>query len=133
MKNLLFKKKIFKEINLLKKYKDKLIYLIELGKKLPLKNKNIRYQNNIIYGCQTNVWLNIKNKNNIINLNGDSDSLIIKGVLSLIIIILNKKKNIYVKKNINNIFKKIYSFKKILNSKILGFKSIIFYLKKKIT
>ncbi len=132
MKKLLHKNKIFKEIKLLKKYKDKLIYLIELGKILPLKKKNIRYKNNIIYGCQSNVWLNIKNKNNIIILNGDSDSLIIKGILLLIIIILNKKKVKYIKKNINNIFNKINLFKKIINSKILGFKSIILYLKKKI-
>ncbi len=132
MKNLLHKKKIFKEIKSLKKYKDKLIYLIELGKILPFKKKNIRYKNNIIYGCQSNVWLNIKNENNIIKLNGDSDSLIIKGILLLIIIILNKKKNKYIKKNINNIFNKINLFKKILNSRILGFKYIIFFLKKKI-
>lgn len=132
MNNLLNKKKIFKDINLLKKNKDKLIYLIELGKILPFKNKNIRNKKNIIYGCQSNIWLKIKIKNNIIKLNGDSNSYIIKGILLIIIIILNNKNIIYIENNINKIIKKIYKFKKILNYKIIGFKSIILYLKKKI-
>ncbi len=133
MYNLLYNKKIFEEINSLKKYEDKIIYLIELGKILPLKNKNIKYKNNIIYGCQNNVWLKIKNNNNIIKINADSDSLIIKGILSIIIINLNNKKIKYIKnKNIYNIFKKIHFFKKIINNKIIGLKSIFFTIKKKI-
>ncbi len=132
MNNLLYKKKIFKEINLLKKNKDKLIYLIELGKILPLKNKNIRNKKNMIYGCQSNVWLKINIKNNLIKLNGDSNSFIIKGILLIIITILNNKNIIYVKNNINKIIKKIYKLKKIINYRIIGLKSIIFYLKKKI-
>ncbi len=133
MYKLISKKKIFKEIILLKKYKDKLIYLIELSKILPLKKKNIKNKKNIIYGCQTNIWIKIKNKNNFIKINADSDSLIIKGILSIIIIILNNKKIKKIKKiNIKNILKKINIFNNILNYKIIGLKSIFLYIKKKI-
>ncbi len=125
--------KILKEINFLKNKEDKLYYLIELGKKLPINKENIRINKNIIYGCQSNVWLKIKKKNNLILLNGDSNSLIIKGLLIIIINLYNNKNiNNILNININNILYKIHSFKKLFSIKIIGIKSIISFIKKKI-
>ncbi len=131
--NLKSKKKIIKDINFLKKYKEQLIYLIELGNIIPLNNNNIRKNKYIIYECQSNIWLKIKKKKNNISINGDSNSLIIKGLLTIIISYLHNKniKNIKIK-NIKNIFKKINFFKKLIFSKTIGIKSIINYIEKKI-
>ncbi len=122
-------KEIIKNINFLKKYEDKLFYLIELGKTLPINKKNIKKKKYIIYGCQSKVWLKIKNKNNLIYINGDSNSLITKGFLLIIIKTLNNKKIKNIKiTNIYNILKNINIFKNLIYLKTIGIKSILNYI-----
>ncbi len=112
---------------------EKFIYLIELGKLLPFKKKNIRIKNNIIYGCQSNVWIEIKKKKKIIKLNGDSDTLIIKGIIAIIISLYNKKKKEKIHKiDINNFFTKLHITNNISYSRIIGINSIISFIKEKI-
>ncbi len=126
-------KKIINEINLLKNDKEKYIYIIDLSNILPIKKKNIRNKHNIIKGCQNNVWIKIKKKNKKIYINGDSDSLIIKGFLVLIISLLYKKKIKYINNiNINNILNKINILKKITYTRSIGIQTIIKNIKKKI-
>ena len=60
-------------------------YMIELGKSLPiiaLKYKNDDY---IIKGCQSKVWLHAELKNNILNFSADSDAIITKGIIAILI------------------------------------------------
>ena len=60
-------------------------YMIELGKSLPiiaLKYKNDDY---IIKGCQSKVWLHAELKNNILNFTADSDAIITKGIIAILI------------------------------------------------
>ncbi len=130
---LLKKKKIIKEINFCSSYEEKLIYLIDIGKHLPLNNLNIRKKKNLIYGCQNNVWIKITNKNNKIQFNGDSESLIIKGIITIIISIYNNKKpkNI-LQYNVYNFLKKLNVLKYFVINRIIGIKSIILYIKKNI-
>ncbi len=126
-------KKIINDINLLKNDKEKYIYIIDLSYILPIKKKNIRNKNNIIKGCQNNVWIEIKKKNKNIYINGDSDSLIIKGFLVLILSLLYKKKIKYINNiNINNILNKINILKNITYTRFIGIKTIIKNIKKKI-
>ena len=64
---------------------DKYEYLIELGKSVPKisdKNKN---EDNIIKGCQSKVWLHAEKENNLIKFYADSDAIITKGIISLLI------------------------------------------------
>ncbi len=83
---------IINNFNLCSSKEEKLFYLIYLGKKIPLNNEKIRKSYYLLSNCQSKVWIKIKKKNNIIFINGDSNTSIIKGLLTIIIIIFYKKK-----------------------------------------
>ncbi len=131
MENLIKKKKIIKNLKLCLNNEEKLIYIMDLGKNLPLNKENIRKKNNIIYKCQSNVWIKIKKKKNIIKINGDSDSLIIKGLL---VIIITAYKNTNIKKKMNykiyNFIKKINLIKKLTFHKLTSLKLIFIHIEK---
>ncbi len=125
--------KIIKELKYCSTEEEKLIYLIDLGKNLPINEEKIRQKYNLIYGCQSNVWIKIKKKKNYIYINGDSDTLIIKGILLLIIIFLNKKKKKLIKKiKIKNIFTKTNLVNLLSSSRAIGINFLIKEIKKKI-
>ena len=78
-------KEIIEEFNMFDDWQDKYEYLIDLGKEmdsLPKKHKN---DLNIIEGCQSNVWIIAKNNNNKIKFLADSDAIITKGIISLLL------------------------------------------------
>ncbi len=127
------KKKINKEINLCKNWEEIINYLIYLSKKLPLKNKNIKKKKYIINGCFNKIWIKIKKKNKYIKINADSNTLIIKGILFIIISIYNKKKKKHILKlNFIKYIKKTKLFKYINTYKKITIEKIILYIKKKI-
>lgn len=68
---------------------DKYAALIEMGNQMvPLdeKHKNI---NNLIEGCQSRVWLHAKYQDGKISFQGDSDAVIVKGIIALLIQVLS--------------------------------------------
>lgn len=66
-------------------------YLINLGKSFKLINKKLISEENAITGCQSNVWLKAEMKNEKINYSAYSDSLIVKGIISLLLRVLNNQ------------------------------------------
>ena len=68
---------------------DKYAYLIELGKELPIIDKQYKTQKHIITGCQSRVWLHAEMKDNAIIFTADSDAVITKGIVSLLIRVLS--------------------------------------------
>ncbi len=130
---LINKKKINKEINLCKNWEEIINYLIYLSKKLPLKKKNIKKKKYIINGCFNKIWIKIKKKNKYIIINGDSNTLIIKGILFIIISIYNKKKKKKIlKSNFIKYLKKTKLFKYINTYRKITIEKIISYIKNKI-
>lgn len=68
---------------------DKYALLIDLGNSLePLDDKHKTPQN-IIEGCQSRVWLNAEYNNGIITYQGESDAILVKGIVSLLIQVLS--------------------------------------------
>ena len=67
--------------------------LIELGNNLLPFDESKKTQENLIQGCQSRVWLdaNLDEKGNVI-FTGDSDAVIVKGILSLLISVLSEQK-----------------------------------------
>jgi cysteine desulfuration protein SufE len=59
--------------------------LIDLGKSLPDFDQNNRIDSNLINGCQSKVWLNSSFNDNIVIFEADSDAIISKGIISLLI------------------------------------------------
>ena len=68
---------------------DKYALLIDLGNSLlPLEDK-YKTPQNIIEGCQSRVWLNAELKDGIITYQGESDAVLVKGIVSLLIQVLS--------------------------------------------
>lgn len=64
---------------------DKYEYLIELGKNLPTFHEELKTGDRLIKGCQSRVWLNSELKDGKIFFTADSDAIITKGIISLLI------------------------------------------------
>jgi SufE protein probably involved in Fe-S center assembly len=64
---------------------DKYEYLIELGKSLPIIEESRKREDNLINGCQSRVWLEAEYKDGKLWFRADSDAIITKGIISLLI------------------------------------------------
>ena len=71
---------------------DKYEYIIELGKNVPKINEDDKVDENIIKGCQSKVWLHAKKSNGLVQFYADSDALITKGIISLLLRVLSNQK-----------------------------------------
>ena len=78
-------KQIIDEFNFFQDWSEKYQYLIDLGKSLPDYDQNNKIDSNLINGCQSKVWLNSSFNNNIVIFEADSDAIISKGIISLLI------------------------------------------------
>ena len=76
---------IIDEFNFFQDWSEKYQYLIDLGKNLPEFNDSNRIDSNRIKGCQSKVWLNSSFDNNLVVFEADSDAIISKGIISLLI------------------------------------------------
>ncbi len=60
-------------------------YMIELGKSLPLIDEKYKTDDNIIKGCQSKVWVHAEMKDDKIEFTADSDAIITKGIIAILI------------------------------------------------
>lgn len=80
---------IIEEFSAFDDWMDKYSLLIDLGNSLePLDDKH-KVPQNIIEGCQSRVWLNAELNNGIITYQGESDAVLVKGIVSLLIQVLS--------------------------------------------
>ena len=70
-------------------WEEKYEYIIELGKKLPALEEEYKKEENIIKGCQSTVWLVAEYRNGKVFYSADSDALIVKGLVSMLISVLS--------------------------------------------
>lgn len=64
-------------------------YIMELGEKLPDFPEHQRTEDNIVKGCQSKVWMTTDEKNGLVEFMADSNTAITKGLVSLLVRILN--------------------------------------------
>ena len=76
---------IIDEFNLFDDWMERYEYLIELGKSLPLIDDQYKIEENIITGCQSKVWLYSKMNDSKINFTADSDAILTKGLVALLL------------------------------------------------
>tara|TARA_Y100000996_G_scaffold415275_1_gene409103 strand:+ start:4178 stop:4582 length:405 start_codon:yes stop_codon:yes gene_type:complete len=93
------------EFSILDNPMDKYQYIIDLGKEKTL-TKDIRLEKNLIKGCVSQAWMDIKFSGDALEISTDSDALIVRGLLSILERLVNES-------NINEV-------KKIDGSKILN-------------
>ena len=76
---------IVEEFGIFETWMDKYEYLIELGKSVPVIDEINKTDDNIIKGCQSKVWLHAEQDEGVIRFYADSDAIITKGIVSLLI------------------------------------------------
>tara|TARA_B110000503_G_scaffold142940_1_gene241722 strand:+ start:762 stop:1181 length:420 start_codon:yes stop_codon:yes gene_type:complete len=79
---------VIEEFEMFEDWMDKYEYLISLGKELPLIDEAKKTEENIIKGCQSRVWLAAELDHSKIQYTADSDAIITKGIISLMIRVL---------------------------------------------
>jgi cysteine desulfuration protein SufE len=82
---------IIKEFSYLHDWFDKYNYLITLGKHLVPLDESLKNEDNALSGCQSQVWITAMMKGENIYFIADSDSLIIKGMISLLFRVVNNQ------------------------------------------
>ncbi|MDP3352583.1 MAG: SufE family protein [Flavobacteriaceae bacterium] len=60
-------------------------YLIEIGKSLPMIEEFYKKDENLIRGCQSKVWLHAELNNGIVKYTADSDAILTKGIIALLL------------------------------------------------
>ena len=76
---------IIEEFSMYEEWLDKYEYLIELGKSLQNYPEEAKTDDRLIKGCQSRVWLDYKCEDGKIVFNADSDAIITKCIISLLI------------------------------------------------
>lgn len=77
------------EFSLFEDWMDKYNYLIELGKSLPLIDPRFKTEQYLISGCQSQVWLHAGYRDGKVIYTADSDAIITKGIVHLLIRVLS--------------------------------------------
>ncbi|NQY29637.1 MAG: SufE family protein [Flavobacteriaceae bacterium] len=73
------------EFSMFDDWMERYEYMIELGKSLPIIDSQYKKEENLIKGCQSKVWLYAELNNNKIVYTADSDAIITKGIVSILI------------------------------------------------
>jgi cysteine desulfuration protein SufE len=80
---------IIEEFELFDDWADKYEYIIDLGKKLKGFPEEQKTEDNIIKGCQSRVWLNARKDEEKLIFEADSEAIIVKGLVNMLIRVLS--------------------------------------------
>ena len=87
-------REIIEEFEMFDDWMERYEYLIELGKSLPVIDAQHKVEENIIKGCQSKVWLHSKMNGSKIEYTADSDAILTKGLVALLLrVFTNQKPN----------------------------------------
>lgn len=76
---------IVDEFSMFEDWMQRYEYIIELGKNLPLIKEEFKTDDNIIKGCQSKVWLKGEKNGDTIAFTADSDAILTKGIIAILI------------------------------------------------
>jgi cysteine desulfuration protein SufE len=76
---------IIDEFSMFDDWMQRYEYMIDLGKSLPLIDDQYKTEDNIIKGCQSKVWVHAKMEDEKIIFTADSDAIITKGIIAILI------------------------------------------------
>jgi len=83
---------IIAEFSMFDDWDERFQYVIDLGKNLPLVEQQFKTDDNVIKGCQSKVWLHAEEKDNKIIFTADSDAIITKGIIAILIRVFSNQK-----------------------------------------
>jgi cysteine desulfuration protein SufE len=83
---------IIDEFSMFDDWMERYEYIIELGKSLPIIEEKNKLDENLIKGCQSKVWLFSELDNDIIKFSADSDAILTKGIVALLLRVYSNQK-----------------------------------------
>lgn len=85
-------REVVEEFSMFEDWMEKYEYIIELGKDLPIISEDRKIEDNLIKGCQSRVWVSSDFKEGKIHFTADSDAIITKGIIALLVRVLSDEK-----------------------------------------
>jgi len=82
---------IIESMSFFDSWEDRYRYMIDLGKEIPSMEEELRTEDRIVPGCQSQVWIIHKIVDGKFNFQVDSDALIVKGLLAIVMAAYNQK------------------------------------------
>jgi cysteine desulfuration protein SufE len=90
---------LVEDFDLFEDWSDKYEYIIALGKELSEMKKEDKVEDNLVRGCQSQVWLIAEEKNGNVFFEADSDAIISKGICALLVKVFNGQPALEIVKN----------------------------------
>lgn len=88
----IIKEELIDEFSMFDDWMERYEYMIELGKSLPLISEENKSDDKLIKGCQSKVWLHAELNNDTINYTADSDAIITKGIIAILLRVFSNQK-----------------------------------------
>ena len=82
---------IIEEFNVFDDWMDKYSLIIDMGNNLIPLDEQYKTNQNLIEGCQSRVWITVQMKDGKVHFEGESDAIIVKGIVSLLFRVLNNQ------------------------------------------
>ena len=82
---------IIEEFSMFEDWMERYEYIIELGKSLPLIKNDYKLEDNLIKGCQSKVWLHSELNGEEIKFTADSDAILTKGIVALLLRVFSEQ------------------------------------------
>ncbi|WP_196891261.1 SufE family protein [Aureivirga marina] len=76
---------IIDEFSMFEDWMERYEYLIDLGKSLPIIDEQYKVDENLIKGCQSQVWLYSELEDGVVKYTADSDAILTKGIIALLL------------------------------------------------
>lgn len=89
-------KELIDEFSIFEDWMQRYEYMIDLGKSLPLIDESLKNDDKLIKGCQSKVWLNSEIKDDKIIFTADSDAIITKGIIAILVRVFSNQKPQYI-------------------------------------
>ncbi|MFY7671877.1 SufE family protein [Tenacibaculum sp. MEBiC06402] len=83
---------IIDEFSMFEDWMERYEYIIELGKSLPIIDEQYKLDENLIKGCQSKVWMHSEIEGDIIKFTADSDAILTKGIVALLLRVFSDQK-----------------------------------------
>ena len=75
---------IVEDIDFFDDWEERYKYIIDLGKSLPAMEESLHTTERLVKGCQSNVWIDVRAEDNYLRFIVDSDAIIVRGLLALV-------------------------------------------------
>jgi cysteine desulfuration protein SufE len=82
---------IIENLGFFDSWEDRYRYIIDLGRELPDFAEELRSEERLVRGCQSQVWIDVAEADKRLQLSADSDAFIVKGLLAVVLAAYNNK------------------------------------------